>query len=82
MQQKIENVIDEIGDFDMIYIEVHASEIDDIIFLLVDKRLLSNILSKDVTCEYEQLIVEWPQHLIPYIFEHVIIDIENKQLKI
>ena len=52
MQQKIESIIEEISDFDQIYLEVHAPEIDDIVFTLLDKRGMASILSKDVTCDY------------------------------
>jgi len=57
VQQKIEAFIDEIGDFDLIYIEVIDPEQQELICNLLDKKALANILSKDMTCDFQKLII-------------------------
>ncbi len=57
VQQKIEAFIEDISDFDQIYIEVIEPEQQELVCTLLDKKALANILSKDMTCDYQKLII-------------------------
>ena len=55
---------------------------DDLIFLLLDKKKLAKILTKDVTCDWQQLLTMWSTELVEYMFKNIVIDVEEKKLDI
>ena len=74
--------MEENGEFDSVYIETQSPVNDDTIFLLLDRRQMAKILTKDVTCDWRQLLTMWTHDLMDYIFKNIMIDIENKKLDI
>ena len=71
--------MDENAEFDQIYVET-MSQADDLIYALIEKRTLAKILTKDVTCQWQQLITTWGHDLVNYFFEHVSVDVHEKKL--
>ena len=55
-QQKIENYLEENGDFDQVYIETISPTNDNTLFLLLDRKALARVLTRDVTCDWRHLI--------------------------
>ena len=74
--------MEEYGEFDMVYIETNHPVTDDIIFMLIDRRKMAKILTKDVTCDWRQLISMWWQDLTDYIFRNIILDLDFKKIEI
>lgn len=77
-QQKCEMFMDENAEFDQIYVETQTS--DDLLYTLLEKRSLARILTKDVTCKWQQLITTWGRDLMDYLFKNIDIDTVNKKL--
>ena len=55
---------------------------DDTVFLMIDRRLMAKILTKDVTCDWRTLLTLWSHDLIDYIFANLQIDCESKKVDI
>jgi hypothetical protein len=78
--QKLEQHIDDYGEFESIYLETADPQTKDLINILIDKKRLVQILVKDMTMDWATLIINWRQKLVPYI-KHCI-QIDTTQAKI
>ena len=43
---------------------------------------MAKILTRDVTCDWRQLLTMWTHDLMDYIFKNIIIDLDSKKLDI
>ena len=55
---------------------------DDLIFLLLDKKKMAKILTRDVTCDWRNTLTMWTHDLMDYIFKNMVIDLDKKKMDI
>jgi len=78
--QKLEQHIDDFSDFESIYLETADPETKDLINILIDKKRLVQILVKDMTTDWAQLVIGWRSKLVPYIKHCIQIDTLNSKI--
>ena len=81
-QQKVEIFLEENAEFETVYIETTSPVNDDLLFLLLDRKQMAKVLTKDVTCDWRNLVTMWSSDLMNYIFKNVIVELDNKKLDI
>ena len=74
--------LEEMGELDQVYIETTSPVNDDLLHLLLDRKLLARILTKDVTCDWRHLLTMWRADLPDYIFKNLEPDLEAKKLHV
>lgn len=80
--QKIENAIEDLGQFESIYIQTVNPETEDTINVYMDKRRISYSLSSDSTLPWAKFVTNWQTDLVDYLAANCIVHNEERRIEI
>lgn len=64
------------------YIETYSPLNDDHLFLMLDRKSMAKMLTKDVTCDWRRLLTMWAGDLTDYFFKNIVLDPVNPKIEI
>jgi hypothetical protein len=72
--QKIENAIEDLAQFESIYIQTMNPETEDIINVYMDKRRIAYSLAADNSLSYIELIGKWETDMVDYLAANTVVN--------